>query len=305
MFKNSHIIIATYNAMSWLPKCLKSCETYNIIVVDNNSTDATVQFIQENYPSIILIQQKENLGFGAANNIGISYALKNGADYVFLLNQDAYLETNTIEKLINIHKENKEYGIISPIHLNGSGKSLDKNFSNYIKANNTLLFDALQYNFTKLIYEVPFVNAAGWLLPKETLVKVGGFDPIFFHYGEDDNYCQRVLYHGYKIGVVPKMYMLHDREFRKNNNLISVKDKLMRKELSLKGKWADINFDINNELNNQQKKKLRLILKLVIKFQFNKATFYFKEFQLIKRIVPEILKSRTINKTKGNHYLNF
>ncbi len=300
-----YIIIATYNAMSWLPQCLKSCKAYNVIVVDNNSTDATVQFIQENYPSIILIQQKENLGFGAANNIGISYALKNGADYVFLLNQDAYLETNTIEKLINIHKENKEYGIISPIHLNGSGKSLDKRFSNYIKANNTLLFDALQNNFTKSIYEVPFVNAAGWLLPKETLVKVGGFDPIFFHYGEDDNYCQRVLYHGYKIGVVPKMYMLHDREFRKNNNLISVKDKLMRKELSLKRKWANINFDINNELNNQQKKKIRLILKLVIKFQFNKATFYFKEFQLIKRIVPEILKSRTVNKIKGNHYLNF
>ena len=144
MLEKTYIIITTCNAMCWLSECLGSCGTNNVIVVDNNSTDKTVNFIQENYPSIKLIQQPKNLGFGRANNIGIAYALKRGAEYVFLLNQDAYLELNTIEKLIEVHKENQEYGIVSPIHLNGNGEKLDLNFSYFIKENNSLLFDALQ-----------------------------------------------------------------------------------------------------------------------------------------------------------------
>jgi len=76
----------------------------------------------------------------------------------------------------------------------------------------------------KDIYTVDFVNAAAWLLPCTILKIVGGFDPIFFHYGEDDNYMQRVIYHGFKIGVCAKVTVCHDVEFRgddygkENNN---------------------------------------------------------------------------------------
>ena len=98
------IIIVTYNAMPWLSKCLESTKPYAIVVVDNNATDGTVSYIKENYPLITILPQKENLGFGQANNIGMSYALKQGADYVFLLNQDAYLE-NDLFKLVSIINE--------------------------------------------------------------------------------------------------------------------------------------------------------------------------------------------------------
>src|SRR5690606_23565222 len=108
------VIIVTYNGMPWIQKCLASCKDHQIVVVDNNSTDGTVAFINENFAKVQLMPQKENLGFGQANNIGIAYALEQGAVYVFLLNQDAYLQADCIEKLIQVHSHNKYYGILSP-----------------------------------------------------------------------------------------------------------------------------------------------------------------------------------------------
>ena len=77
-------------------------------------------------------EQNKNIGFGKANNIGISLAMKKGADYVFLLNQDAWVEDKTLEKLINIHRKQPKFGIVSPMHLNGKGDELDYNFSKFI-----------------------------------------------------------------------------------------------------------------------------------------------------------------------------
>jgi GT2 family glycosyltransferase len=214
---NVTIIIVTYNGTPWLDACLQSCIGCPIIIVDNASTDETVCFIEANYPDITLLKQKKNLGFGQANNLGIRYALNQGADHVFLLNQDAYLVNSVLDDLISFQKEQPEYGILSPIHMTGSQKKLDKNFSNYMLRdyNGKFYSDFVLKNDIAPVYQVPFVNAAAWLISRKCLETVGGFDPLFFHYGEDDNYCQRVIYHGFKIGVLPKTYIIHDRESRK------------------------------------------------------------------------------------------
>lgn len=299
----TYIIIVTFNGVEWLSKCMESTKNYVVIVVDNCSSDATVITIKKNYPEVILIEQTENLGFGQANNIGITYALKEGAEYVFLLNQDAYLQPDTVEKLIEVYNNNSEYGILSPIHLNGDASKLDKNFSNYIKANDALFCDALKGYFSKPIYEVPFVNAAAWLLPRKMLETIGGFDPIFYHYAEDDNYCQRVLYHGFKIGVVPNCYVLHDREFRPINNETNNSYNLILKERELKYKWANINIEVAEDIDSRKKYLKTLILKLFIKFKYKKMAYYKKELALINRVTPEVLKSRNINSKTGMHYL--
>ncbi|ULC60562.1 glycosyltransferase family 2 protein [Flaviramulus sp. BrNp1-15] len=279
-----------------------SCSDYNVIVIDNASQDKTVSFIKHNYPDVILLEQKINLGFGQANNLGISYALKNGADYVFLLNQDAYLQSNTIDELIKTHKQNVNYGILSPIQLNGLGNKLDRNFSNYLKYdnNNYFHFDAISNSLSE-VYEVPFVNAAGWLLPKSTLTKIGGFDPIFFHYGEDDNYCQRLRYHGLKIGVVPHVFLKHDREYANKG----INEKTMKYvEWFYKLKWADItNTNINHEIKNKilQLKKTRF--KFFLKLNLSRIKYCNQELKLIYRIIKDIKKSRDINKKTGNHYI--
>ena len=99
--KNSiSVVIVTFNGSFWIEKnlsqLLNSAIPVDIIVVDNASTDATISLI-EKFPSVTLIKSKVNLGFGKANNLGIKHALNNGAEAVFLLNQDTWIYENTIK----------------------------------------------------------------------------------------------------------------------------------------------------------------------------------------------------------------
>ena len=299
------IIVVTYNGLQWIEKCLQSIlPSYDVIVVDNNSTDGTLSIIEEKFSKVKVLAQKVNLGFGQANNIGISYAINKGADYVFLLNQDAYLKKNTISKLVELSGINKEYGVLSPIHLNGAGTKLDLNFSCYIQNNKELQYDALKNHFTNQIYDVPFVNAAGWLIPKEIIEIVGGFDPIFFHYGEDDNFCQRVLFHGYKIGIAPEVYMMHDREYRKPKINNSVAEYLKNLERRYKLELANINVNFNSNISQKDKLWLKKILKYLLKFDFNLVNRCIKERKVYKKVIPAIIQSRELNKTKGAHYID-
>ena len=302
----TYIIIVTYNAMPWIQKCLASCQEYPVVVVDNNSSDGTVVFIKENFPEVTLLPQQENLGFGQGNNLGIRYALEQGADYVFLLNQDAYLQEGCIEKLIAIQSRNKEYGILSPIHLDGKGERLDENFSNYAayRYNPDFYSDFVLKKPLKEIYEVPFVNAAGWLLSGSILETVGGFDPIFFHYGEDDNYCQRAKFHGFKIGIVASAFLQHDREDRALPKVErgSV-DFFKQMERSLKLEFGNINIENLEKLKNLIKKRKRNKLRALLKFQFSDIPYLNKELKLLTVLVSEIKKSREWNQQKKPNHL--
>ena len=309
MVNKVYVIIVTYNGMEWVERCLASVpKYYELVVVDNNSTDATVNFIEKNYPEINLFKEKKNLGFGQANNKGISYALQQGANYIYLLNQDAYLENDTIDKLIQVYLKNTNYGILSPIHTNKEKSRLDKNFANYLvyKKNKQFYSDFVLDRVIENVYEVPFVNAAGWLIPKKTLSIVGGFDPIFFHYGEDDNYCQRVIFHQLKIGVVPMAKMVHDREERPLEIINKTSDKYFKiLERNFKVKYANINNDNSKKIKQFSKQLTKNFIKQLISIKLTNARFYKNYHRLIVKITPEILRSIENNRKKSFHYLNY
>lgn len=214
-------IIVTYNGMrnGWIKKCIDSIinsSTYSkIIVIDNNSSDSTVAFIKENYSSVLLIESKTNLGFGGANNIGIKKGLDLGAEYFFLINQDAWVENQTIEILMK--KAIKlGYGILSPLQFNSDGSKFDRNFKSLLNESNCPGFiEDLFFNKLKEVYDIKFVMAAFWLISRKTINQIGLFNPVFSHYGEDDDYLNRAKYHKINIGIVPETHGFHDREFRK------------------------------------------------------------------------------------------
>jgi GT2 family glycosyltransferase len=214
--KKVAVIIVTYNGMQWINLCLSSLPKVLVIVVDNNSTDGTQEFIKQYFPEIVLVPQATNFGFGKANNIGMKMAIDLGMDYVFLLNQDAYMEKGTLEKLVDAAEKNPEFGIISPIHLNGDGTKIDYKFSTYIAPNvcKKLYSDIYMGALEDKVYEALFLNAAAWLLPLRTLITIGGFNPSFFHYSEDINYVERLRFHSLKIGVYPHARIMHDRDDR-------------------------------------------------------------------------------------------
>lgn len=220
---NVTAIVVTYNGMQWVDRCLGSLRESQLpvrtIVVDNRSTDGTPEHIAQHFPEVELIRTERNLGFGQANNRGMRIALDRGDDHVFLLNQDSYVQRNTIGRLVEFAEAEPSYGILSPLHLNGRGDALDWEFSHFIvppRCPNIYSDLALRRADGK-VYEAEFVNAAAWLITRRCMLTVGGFNPTFFHYSEDDNYLHRLHYHGFRSGIVPEVFMHHDREHRTSN----------------------------------------------------------------------------------------
>lgn len=214
------VIIVTYNAMKWAERCFDSLRKSTIVpdvfVVDNGSTDGTQEYIKKNFPKVMFQQSKKNLGFGKANNLGLQYALDNDYDYVYLLNQDAWVMSDTFEKLIEISQEHPEYGIISPFQMNADMRHIDVGFIKFSLKSNPDIFNDFYNQSPKDIYPVSVVMAAHWFMTKDCIRKVGGFSPSFPHYGEDVNYIQRARHFGFKIGIVPSLRVVHDRGWRED-----------------------------------------------------------------------------------------
>jgi GT2 family glycosyltransferase len=288
-------VIVTYNGMKWIDKCLehitKQCE---VVVVDNNSNDQTVDFISKNYPKVWLLRQESNLGFGGANNVGISYAINKGGEAVFLLNQDVYVQQDCIENLIKAYSRNKEFGVISPIHFNGDGNALDYSFQK-VTYMSPLISDLITRNFSQKIYDFKFMNAAAWFIPKEVLSIVGGFDPLFFMYGEDDNYCQRILYHNFKIGVIPDAFIYHDSD---NNNYVNGEpgtEKYYQQFLNkVLIKYANINTESYKSVGKLKLYLFRKAILSMVTFKVKKSKLFLNKLKKIqsKRIVKSVIDNR-------------
>ena len=263
MKKKIAVVIVTFNGEIWLKKNLNSLLNSNypidIIIVDNASTDKTISTIKE-FSTVELIQSKENLGFGKANTIGIDFALKKGADAVFLLNQDTWIYENTISSLVEALFENPNLGIVSPLHYSADEKTFDENFNTYFNR-------FKKEEDSESIRIVPFINAAAWLVSKECFTKTGYFDPIFSHYGEDRNFCERVKYHGFKIGVVKNSAICHDRIVKLNPD-----------KIELQSKYLVLNQMIN--CNNS----LFISLFLGLKSVFGLSKFHFSNQGALKTI---------------------
>ncbi len=264
MKNNIAVIIVTFNGEIWIQKCLNSILTADcklqIFVVDNASTDGTIKLL-EDFKTIHVIESKINLGFGKANNLAVKKAMEAGFDTFFLLNQDTWIFEHTVSNLVQKMNENPNYGILSPLHYSANGIDLDSNFEKYYN-------NPAKINSNSNIKNADFVNAAAWLVSKKCFEKVGFFDPIFSHYGEDRNFCNRVLYHNFEIGIIDNAKICHDRIIKRSFE----KDILQSKYLIL------------NNLININIPLLSSILKS-FKQVFGLPKFFFKEYKFKKSLL--------------------
>ncbi|KQS95222.1 glycosyltransferase family 2 protein [Chryseobacterium sp. Leaf394] len=300
------VIIVTYNAMKWAERCFSSLRHSSVpldcIVVDNGSTDGSQDFITENYPEVSFIQSPENLGFGKANNIGIEKAYKNGADFFYLMNQDAWLFEDSMQKLLDVfenHPKQEEIGILSPMHLDGSEKYLDIFFERYLArntSNNRFLSDIFNSS-VKDFYEADFVNAAHWLLPKNTINEIGGFNPYFFHYSEDYEYVQRITFFRKKIIICPGSLVVHDGK-QDFNKTAQINAKRVQREQRF------LNPAISFSKSILKQEFLPDIIKQLLTLKFSSAYKTWKEYQYQSSKYDEIVSSKEILKNKGASFLN-
>ncbi len=302
-----YFVIVTYNSSQFINNCLDSILQYEsnqkIIVIDNNSQDDTIKKIRA-YSSVILFENQSNLGFGKANNVGIEYALKNGAEYVYLINHDAYLVESVVYKAVEIFKENPQFGILTPLQVQQNKTELEVNFARFLTWDRILQImvnDAFLSGGHKQLYEVPFAQAASWIIRREALEKVGLFNPLFFHYGEDNEYLNRLKYHGYKLGLMAESRIVHIANPLNLNHQKNFNQYHRNREFN---KWLINQLDINIDYNITYCIKsfipfLRKFIVSMVKLQFLKS---FRLFLLICRMIKA---SRFLNSSRAQNLKPF
>lgn len=222
------ICILTLNSVEYIRKCLKSIQQfppdggYEILVADNGSNDGTVPMLQDEYPAVKIILNKENLGFTKPNNQMLRQAKGN---FLLLLNPDTLLTEDCFNPQLDFLKANPDVGISIPKVLNADGS-----FQKQSRRGEATPIEVIGYFFKlgKLfpknkplngylvswlpeneVAEVKAVSGSCMFIRRETWEQVGDFDERFFAYQEDSDYCRRARQKGWKIMYVPISHIIH------------------------------------------------------------------------------------------------
>lgn len=209
-----YVNVLVWNGERWLKKCLDSLLTrdydnFRVLAIDNHSQDRSRDIVRSGYPEVELLENERNFGFAEGHNIGIRYALGRGADYVALLNQDIVADRGWLTELMQVAGEYGEFGILGPMQYDYDGKSIDPVFLRILSQNADFKRDFASRSTLRRIYEVPDTFGAAMFFRRETFLRVGLFDPLFFMYSEEADFFQRAQYRGIRTAIVTTSKIRH------------------------------------------------------------------------------------------------
>lgn len=228
------VIIVNYNVKHFLEQCLNSVYASERVlansghldiecfVVDNNSVDGSVEMVQEKFPEVVCIANKDNPGFAKANNQALRIAQ---GDYLLLLNPDTIVEKDTFVKCIDFMMEHKDCGALGVKMINGEGiylKESKRGFptpeTSFYKISGLIkLFPhhpkIARYYMGHLsddeTNEIEILPGAYIMMSRESYERVGGLDESYFMYGEDIDFSWRFILAGYKNYYLPSARIIH------------------------------------------------------------------------------------------------
>jgi GT2 family glycosyltransferase len=209
------IVIVNYNAEKYQNDSIRSIKkmdysNYEIVVVDNNSTDNSIKLLRNEFPEVIIIETGDNLGVAAGNNVGIKHAIKLGAEYVLLLNNDIELDSQLL-KILVANASKKIMTVPKIYYFNnkrliwsaGGAVNWDEGVPMHLGYK---CRDANQYNYERVVEIAP---TCCMLIHRDVFRHVGLMDEKFFMYYDDTDFCIRANMKGYKILYLPSAVMWH------------------------------------------------------------------------------------------------
>jgi GT2 family glycosyltransferase len=237
LFKSS-IIIVSYNSLSYLRDCLdsinknKPSESFEITVVDNASSDGTVEAMRKDYPHLKLIENARNEGFAAANNMAIK---STSSEYILLINSDCRVYENSIDRLLEFADASKDAGIAGPriINSDGSVQLSCRKFPSFFDAGMHSILTNIapdnpfsrRYKLADInrdeVSEVDWVSGSCMLIRRAALVDTGLMDEKYFMYVEDTDLCYQMWKKGWKVYYFPESEILHHIGGSTKNNALS------------------------------------------------------------------------------------
>ncbi len=214
------IVIVNYNGVHLLKKNLSSVvknqyRDFDVVVVDNDSVDDSVAYLQKNFPSVKVVESGSNLGFGRGNNLGVE-KYPNYDAYLFL-NNDVSVPKDFLDNMVKVLESDKNIGAVGPKVLyskkqkngkkliNSAGIDVDKHsmsYDRYDKEEDNPKYDVVE--------EIDAIMGGAFLVKREVFEKSKGFDPEMFLYYEDVDLSLRIRDLGYKLYYVGTSYVLHD-----------------------------------------------------------------------------------------------
>ena len=238
------IIIVSWNVSGELLDCLRSISenrpsySHETIVIDNASTDGTINAVQKDFPDVKLIVNKENRGFAAANNVGVEQAK---GEYILFLNPDTILHRNSLDVLIDFLAHNKDAGACGPKLLNDDStiQPSTRRFPDFYSAlyQNSIFrniglfrkqyrrYRMYDFNFDAQ-KDVDILMGAALMTRRSIIDDIGSMDESFFMYYEEADLCYRIVKAGWRVVFVPEAEITHLGG--RSSDQLPVKTRIMR-----------------------------------------------------------------------------
>jgi len=227
-----YIVLVNWNGWQDTIECVESCRkltypNFRILIVDNGSTDGSESVLRARFPLVDIIQAGANLGFAGGNNLGIKYALEQGAEYVWLLNNDTVVAPEALGEMVKVASSDERVGIVGSklYYYNEPGKIAFagggwKQSPLYPVHRGVDEEDCGQYN---TIEEVDFITGCSLLIKAAVIIDIGEMFDRYFLYWEDIDWNATADEHGWKILFVPTSHVWH-KVSATTNALPGIKD---------------------------------------------------------------------------------
>ncbi|MCU0492444.1 MAG: glycosyltransferase family 2 protein [Chloroflexaceae bacterium] len=214
------ILILCYNGMADTLACLESLRhveypqaRYEVVVLDNASSDATVEQVRSQFPEVTVIENGANLGFAAGNNVGLRYALAQGFDYALLLNNDTEVVPDLLQRMVEVAEADSTIGVVGPTItyyerpdlIWSAGGSIDWQHGTCVMPEHGQP-DLGRRGDPRA---VDFVTGCALLVKRAALKQAGLLDERFFMYFEETEWCVRIARAGFRILQVPTALVRH------------------------------------------------------------------------------------------------
>lgn len=206
------ILILNYNGKATLKQCLQSVyqlsyPNFEVVVIDNDSKDGSLEEAKHLFSRAHFIKNDTNLGFAAGNNVGIRFALEKGADYIWLVNNDAKVEKDALTKLIDAGEQKPKAGILSPLILHTTTKNIwfGKGVIDWMHMKTLHVSPpTLLQSFTS-----DYICGCAMLIKKEVFKELGLLNEKYFLYYEDADLSIKASRAGFEIWTIPTAHVLH------------------------------------------------------------------------------------------------
>lgn len=223
MDKKVFFVIVNYNGKKVLEACLRSIFSseyphFEVVVVDNASLDGSMSIVKELFPKVHCLFQEKNGGFAVGSNMGIRFSLEHGAEYVFLVNNDATIKKDTLSFLMQ-YAEKEMRGVFSPLVLTSENPEKVWFCGGYIDWFRMRAVHKKCFSVEKKPMSSEYLSGCALLIPKRAFYEAGLLDEEYFLYYEDVDWCLRARGAGYRLWVIPQALVIHKEQSEKKNPL--------------------------------------------------------------------------------------